>query len=129
MKPGIGLSTDGYPALNNGPKGSTRLLHVAAAEKALGRKLPKGAIVHHADEDKLNYTNSNLVLCPSNAYHKVLHLRMEALKATGNPNHVRCSFCSRFADPSTMRKTTGKRTRHYHNECRRAFDAAYRRKK
>lgn len=129
MARGVGFSSDGYPALNSGPKGETRLLHVIAAEKALGRKLPKGAVVHHVDGGKLNYANSNLVVCPSNAYHKLLHARMDALLATGNPEHVRCSICGTFAAPTEMRKTTGKRTRHYHNSCRREYDATYERKR
>ena len=121
MAKNIGLSTDGYPAVNNGPKGATRLLHVAAAEKALGRRLPKGAVVHHVDGDRMNYRNSNLVLCPSNAYHKLLHRRMAAMAATGNPSYVRCSFCGTYAPPGELSCTVGKRTRHYHAACRQAY--------
>jgi HNH endonuclease len=50
--------------------------HVFLAEKALGRPLPKGVIVHHLNEDKLdNYTALNLIICPDVAYHKLLHKR------------------------------------------------------
>ena len=40
--------------------------HVAVVERIIGKKLPKGAIVHHWDGDRLNNTPSNLVVCPDN---------------------------------------------------------------
>lgn len=63
-----------------------RLVHQALAEKALGKPLPKGAEVHHIDENKLNNDPSNLVICPSKAYHLLLHARQRVLNAGGNPN-------------------------------------------
>jgi CRISPR/Cas system-associated exonuclease Cas4 (RecB family) len=48
-------------------------LHVAVAEAALGKKLPKGAVVHHVDLNPLNNDASNLVVCPSQSYHLLLH--------------------------------------------------------
>lgn len=37
--------------------------HVVIAEQALGKQLPKGALVHHFDEDRANNENGNLVIC------------------------------------------------------------------
>ena len=34
--------------------------HIKVAEKALGRKLPKGSVVHHADGNPSNNANNNL---------------------------------------------------------------------
>lgn len=50
--------------------------HVLIAEKALGRKLPLDAVVHHIDLDPSNNDPNNLVICPDQAYHMELHMRM-----------------------------------------------------
>jgi len=69
-------------------------LHVVIAAKALGRPLPAGAEVHHVDGNKQNNANSNLVICPSRAYHMLLHVRQRVIAAGGNPNTQRiCTAC------------------------------------
>jgi hypothetical protein len=50
--------------------------HILVAEKALGKHLPPGAVVHHVDEDGLNNKPWNLVICQDNAYHRFLHKRL-----------------------------------------------------
>lgn len=68
--------------------------HVRVAESALGKLLPKGAEVHHIDEDKRNNSPSNLVICQSHKYHQLLHARQRIVKAGGNPNrHKLCTDC------------------------------------
>lgn len=52
--------------------------HVMVAEKALGRRLKKGELVHHIDGDGQNNQNSNLLIC-STGYHTRLHGRMSYL--------------------------------------------------
>jgi HNH endonuclease len=51
--------------------------HVLKAEKALGKKLPKGAVVHHLNNRPWDNRNENLVVCPSQNYHLLLHRRMK----------------------------------------------------
>lgn len=73
--------------------------HIAKAEKALGRSLPRGAEVHHVDGVKWNNANSNLVICQDSAYHALLHMRARVVKAGGNPDAQKwCHGCERPVD-------------------------------
>lgn len=82
--------SSGYITIRNANK--KRRAHVIIAEKALGRDLPNGAEVHHVDGNKTNNDNSNLIICPNRAYHRLLHLRTAALNACGNPQWRLCIF-------------------------------------
>ena len=77
-------------------------VHIRIAEKALGKPLPKGVQVHHADENTMNNANSNLVICPDKNYHHLLHKRLRAMKATGNPNLRKCVICKQWDDPKNL---------------------------
>ena len=78
-------------------------IHISVAEKALGHALPSGSRVHHVDLTRDNNANSNLVICPSQEYHKLLHARTEALDACGNANWVKCCICKEWDDPLYIR--------------------------
>jgi hypothetical protein len=73
------------------------------AERALGKPLPKGACVHHADGSRRD--DAPLVICQDYVYHMLLHVRMRVVRAGGNPNtQAICTRCkmpkllSEFAD-------------------------------
>lgn len=76
------------------------LEHILVAEKALGKYLPDGAVVHHADENTKNNANGNLVICQDVAYHKLLHVRIKTLRRGGDPNTEKfcadCETCKPF---------------------------------
>ena len=55
------------------PKIHGRHAHRVVAEKKLGRKLKLGEIVHHKDENKLNYSEDNLEVLESQKAHAKLH--------------------------------------------------------
>jgi hypothetical protein len=88
--------------------------HVSIAELALGHPLPKGAEIHHVDNNKRNNANTNLVICQDHQFHFFLHVRAKVVRAGGNPNTQRiCSHCHRLTffndlvggyDPSQHRK-------------------------
>ena len=83
------------------------MAHLSVAERALGKPLPKKAIVHHYD--------NTLVICESQAYHKFLHKRERALKECGHVNWEWCECCKKWDDPSNMTITKTNRT--YHAKC------------
>jgi hypothetical protein len=83
----------GHPRAN---KQGYVMEHILVAERALGKPLPPGAQVHHVDKDRTNNAPSNLVICEDAAYHQLLHNRMRAMDATGDPNTVRCGDCGRW---------------------------------
>ena len=100
---------DGYIFLS----GVNKKEHILIAEKALGKKLPKHAVVHHANENRSDNRNSNLVICPDNSYHRLLHRRLDAYKACGNPSWIKCSYCKKYDDPKNMYVRTYKRLGDY----------------
>jgi hypothetical protein len=76
------INTAGYRLLTI--NGKRVYEHVYVAEKALGKSLPPNAVVHHMNEDPAdNHTPFNLILCPDQAYHMLLHKRMRDMKYNG----------------------------------------------
>lgn len=106
------VATGGY--LFNTVEGRTRYLHVDAAEKALGKSLPKGAEVHHVNGNPADNRNENLVICKDHKYHSLLHRRQEALDMTGNANLRLCKVCGIYDNPVRMAKN-GRQV--YHQSC------------
>ena len=92
-------------------------LHVLIAENALGKPLPAKAVVHHANEDPSDNRNCNLVICPDEKYHNLLHIRIRAKKACGNPNYRKCVYCKKWEDPKNL--VIDKSV--YHLNCKRKY--------
>lgn len=88
--------------------------HQILAMRALGRDLPKGSSVHHVNGDKADNSPGNLVLCPSPAYHALLHQRQRALDATGNADAKRCCLCSGYENQGDIAVYSGVA---YHKKC------------
>lgn len=88
--------SDGYRMIGG------RLAHIVKVEAIIGHSLPEGAVVHHWDHDGMNNANENLVVCPDQAYHMLLHARERAFDACGNANFRWCHMCKKWDDPSAM---------------------------
>lgn len=59
--------------------GQNKFEHRLIAEKALGKPLPSSAQVHHWNEKRWDNRPTNLVVCPSEEYHRLLHKRAKDL--------------------------------------------------
>ena len=70
------------------------LEHIIVAEKALGKFLPVGVVVHHVNRDRADNERQNLVICQDAAYHQLLHARQRVVDAGGDPNtEYPCASC------------------------------------
>lgn len=79
--------------------------HVAVAERALGRRLPAGADVHHVNGIVDDNRPSNLVICQDDKFHKLLHQRTRIVRAGGDPNVQRiCAYCRKLTPIELMVK-------------------------
>ncbi len=77
------ITQNGYVSI---PIDGVKVLeHRHLAEKALGRPLPSGVQVHHMNGNKTdNFTPYNLVICPDQEYHQLLHKRAKELGYENN---------------------------------------------
>lgn len=91
--------------------------YVRIVERVLGRGLKGSEEIYHANGNKLDNQNENLVVCPSRAYHMLLHKREEALLACGNANYKKCMCCLKWDSPTNMHFTPVAR-RYWHKACK-----------
>jgi len=96
---------------------------ILVAEKALGKPLPEKVVVHHVDGDGLNNRRGNLVICQDNIYHKYLHTRLNALRATGDVNQRICCYCHWHDKTSNL--ITTRKGAHYHQRCSNLYNKKY----
>ncbi len=121
---GTGYSQYGYNVVMI--NGISKPRHVLVAEKALGKELPKGVVVHHIDENRSNNDPRNLVVCPDRGYHQILHKRMRAYEAYGNANYLKCYCCGKYDAPENIVVSgTSKSGGSNHPECKKRRDREY----
>ena len=98
--------------------------HIVVAERVFGKPLPKDCVIHHVNGKKKPNINKNLVICQDDSYHRFIHKRTRAYKASGNANFVKCTICKKYDDPINLYiRPDGIG---YHRECRNQRTARYR---
>lgn len=82
-----------------GKRGRWVYEQILVAERALGRYLGPGNVVHHVDEDPLNNRNDNLAILQGRGEHMSLHARLRVVRAGGNPwTQILCGRCRTVKD-------------------------------
>jgi hypothetical protein len=97
----IFITAPGHPRAK-GSGGQYVFEHILIAEKALGHYLPDGAVVHHLNEINTDNRPENLVICPSSAYHNLIHQRTRAYKASGHADWRMCTYCKQYDSPENL---------------------------
>lgn len=125
-KPGEGFYASGYLAFQE--NGRKKFEHIIIAESVIGKELPIGAVVHHANCMKSDNSKANLVICPDRSYHNLLHKRIDAYNATGNPNANKCRYCKKYDSNKNLTKLKNDDV-YWHAECANEYNRKYRRNK
>jgi hypothetical protein len=94
--------TNNYRAPVTTRNGKDKQVARFIVEAVLGRTLKTTEQVHHVDENPFNNAHSNLVVCPNQPYHHLLHVRTRAYEACGNANYRKCPYCKVYDDPANM---------------------------
>jgi len=87
-------------------------------ERATGKPIPKTAVVHHVNGNTSDDSNSNLVVCESDAYHRLLHQRERALRACGNANWRKCQICGHYSPTDLLYMPPSGKSPIYHKQCK-----------
>ena len=108
------LKSDHPRAAQNGYVRQSILL----AEKVLGKSLPPGVVVHHANGNQ-SIDEGNLVICENVGYHHLLHQRKRAYESCGNASWRKCNHCKKYDNPKNLYIAPKKHA--HHHSCSREY--------
>lgn len=92
------------------PVKNYKRIHIAVMENMIGRKLHKGEVVHHEDENKRNSDPSNLKLFASHSEHRKYHDRKSKIAQGIDPDiEKRCYRCKQIKPFSAFTKTVNRK--------------------
>lgn len=116
----------GHPRANN----QYVFEHILVVEVAIGRFLPRPAVVHHVDGDTARNVNQNLVVLENQSEHRALHSRLTVLRAGGDPWTQRmCCVCHQPKDTASFNRPKGRAFSSDCIECSRKRCREYQRRK
>ena len=93
---------------------------IVVAEKAIGKPLPKSAVIHHINGITSDNSPDNLVVCENQKYHLLLHRRARAVAAGFPASWRKCKVCQKYDDLGNL--ATTKDQHHYHVSCIRKYN-------
>ena len=96
------VNSQGYEVLTQVSRYSRQIwYHVLIVEYFFGGSIPRGNVIHHIDENRLNNETWNLMVC-SREQHPIIHKRLKAEKECGNADWRRCNYCKQYDDPKNL---------------------------
>ena len=122
-----GITTnDGYIHLkNNTNKRSDShgytLEHILVVEEAIGKSLPFKAVIHHFNGNIKDNSKGNLVVCQSQEYHMLLHMRTRAFLDCGHADWLKCKICHNYDRPQNLYIGT-KTGNQFHRYCHAQYE-------
>lgn len=97
------VRSDGYVAEGR------RLVHREMVEAVLGKPLPKGAEIHHVNDDRGDNRNDNFAVLQNKAEHRWLDMRRRIFRRGGRPFKDRiCYDCDAVKPIEEFSKPIGR---------------------
>lgn len=113
----IWLDVYGYPKFSIGKQNDYHV-HRYVAEKVLGRKLKGRESIHHLNYNKQDCRRNNLIICPDDRYHHLLHARTDSINDGYNPDlYGYCTDCKAYHPKNEFPKSKN-RWNGIHNICK-----------
>ena len=92
--------------------------HRLIASNAVNGNLSSDHPIHH-------HSMSELVICESIGYHKLLHARSRAYYSTGDPRKRKCPLCKEYDNVENMQKRSGGPEAYWHRDCHTQYMKGY----